>query len=135
MPHLTVEYSANLAGTLDAPALMEKLSAAAVATGVFNLAGIRVRCFRADDYRIADGNAENAYLHLDVRIGHGRDVETRKKAGQAIFAALCDHMAPILAARPLALSLDLGELSPDVSFKAGNIRDYLKARTKEPAGR
>jgi 5-carboxymethyl-2-hydroxymuconate isomerase len=135
MPHLTVEYSANLTEKLDAFALMERLSAAAVATGVFSLAGIRVRCFRADDYRVADGDPDNAYLHLAVRIGHGRDIETRKKAGQAIFAALCDHMAPIMASRPLAISLDIGELSPDLNFKAGNIRDYLKTRGKERDGR
>jgi 5-carboxymethyl-2-hydroxymuconate isomerase len=128
MPHLILEYSANLASEIDAPQLMERLARAAASTGVFPLAGIRVRCHPVEEYYVADGHADNAFLHLLIRLGHGRDVETRKRAGQVVFDALCDHLAPIYARRPLAISMEIVEIHPDLNFKQGNLRDYLKMR-------
>ena len=132
MPHFVIEYSANLDAELDPALLMARLSDAAVATGIFPLAGIRLRCHRAADYRVADGHPDNAFLHVMVRIGHGRDLETRERAGQIIFAALCEHMAPIQARRPLALSMEIVELHPDLNFKTGNIREHMKRRETPP---
>ncbi len=131
MPHLIVEYSANLASDLDRAGLMKRLAEAAVATGAFPLAGVRVRCHCLEEYRIADGHPDNAFLHLHVRIGHGRDLATRRQAGEAIFAALCDFLAPLYANRPLALSMEISEIDPDLNFKQGNLRDHMKTRGAE----
>ena len=128
MPHLVIEYSANLATDIDRQALMARLAEAAVATGVFPLAGVRVRCHPVEEYRVADGHPDNAFLHLMVRIGHGRDLATRRGAGEAIFAALEEFLAPVFARRPFALSMEMDEIHPDLNFKTGNLRDYLVAR-------
>lgn len=130
MPHLLIEYSANLAPALDVPQLMARLADAAVATGVFPLAGIRVRCHPVEQYRIADGHPDNGFVHVMVRIGHGRSVEVRRKAGEALFAALTDALGPLYERGPLALSMEIEEIHPDLNFKQGNLRDYLKRREK-----
>ncbi len=127
MPHLIIEYSANLSHDADMPALMRRLADAAVSTGVFPLAGIRVRCYRIEEYFVADGHPQNAFLHLMVRIGHGRDLATRRNAGEAIFSALCDFFASVMAKRPLALSLEIDEIHSDLNFKHGNLREHLAA--------
>jgi 5-carboxymethyl-2-hydroxymuconate isomerase len=128
MPHLIVEYSTNLAGNFNRPALAKHLADAAVATGVFALAGVRVRFHPVDEFRVADGHPDNAFLHLMLRMGHGRDLETRKRSGQAIFDALCSFFAEVEKRRPLALSMEMVEIDPDLNFKHGNLRDYMKAR-------
>jgi len=127
MPHLIIEYSANIADSIDMPHLMERLNHKAVETGVFPLGGIRTRAHRCDEYRIADGNPENAFIHIWVRIGVGRDVETRRSAGQALFDILADHVAHIFDERPLTIGLELGELHPELNFKKNNIHARLKA--------
>ena len=53
MPHIIIEYSANLEERLGLDGLMDTLHAAALVTGVFPLGGLRVRAHRADRYRIA----------------------------------------------------------------------------------
>lgn len=131
MPHLVIEYSANLAPDFAAPALMERLAGAAVKTGIFPLAGVRVRLHKVADYRIADGHPDNAFLHLNLRIGHGRDLATRRQAGEAIFAALTDFFAAVEARRPLALSMEISEIDPDLNFKKGNLREHMAARKPE----
>ncbi len=54
MPHLTIEYSANLDGTGDIAGLCRSLHAAMLATGLFELGAIRVRALCAEDYAVAD---------------------------------------------------------------------------------
>lgn len=133
MPHLIVEYSANLAADVDPQRLARHLADAAVATGVFPVAGVRVRFHPVEDYRVADGHTDNAFLHLMIRMGHGRDLDTRKRAGEAIFAALRGYFADAYARRPMGISMEMVEIHPDLNFKDNNMRDYIKAREARAA--
>jgi 5-carboxymethyl-2-hydroxymuconate isomerase len=127
MPHLIIEYSANLDRSIRMKLLMEKLGDKAVETGVFPLGGIRIRAHRVEEYRVADGKAENAFIHIWARIGDGRDIETRKRAGQALFDVLCEHVARIFDERPLTIGLEMQELHPELNYRKNNIHAKLKA--------
>ena len=48
MPHLTLDYSANLDGAVDMQALCALLHEAMISTGLFELGTIRVRALRAN---------------------------------------------------------------------------------------
>ncbi len=126
MPHLIVEYSANIEQALDLPVLMRALKEGAVATGVFPLGGIRVRGARRDHYDIADGDVDNAFVHLQARIGAGRDEATRSAAADALFAVLCDHLEGLYASRGLGISLEFVEIDPVTSRKRNNLHERLK---------
>ena len=56
MPHLIVEYSANLERDVDIPRLVAAVHAAALETGVFPIGGIRTRAERRDIYQVADSH-------------------------------------------------------------------------------
>ena len=88
MPHFSIEYSANLEALVHMPALLETLRLAAIETGLFPLAGIRIRAFRADHVSIADGNPDNAFLDLSIRLREGRDQTAKESAVANIFKAL-----------------------------------------------
>jgi len=77
---------------------------AAVATGIFPLGGIRVRAVRCEHYAIADGNPDLGFLDMVLRLGEGRDLVTRKKAGEHIFEALSAYLDPVFAQSKFALS-------------------------------
>ena len=128
MAHIVVEYSAGLRGRLDLPAFLAAVHQAALATGVFPIGGIRTRAYMAEHYVIADGHRDNAFVHLSLKVGHGRDPETRKRACEAIFEAACSHLAPIFAAVPLGISLEMQEIDPVLTFKKNNLHDYVKRR-------
>jgi 5-carboxymethyl-2-hydroxymuconate isomerase len=128
MPHVVVEYSANLRARIDVPALLRCLHEAALATGVFPLGGTRTRAAERTDYVVADGHPDNAFVHVSLRIGHGRDLETRRRAGQQVFDALCLQLAPVYDASPLAISFELQEIDPDLSFKHNNLHRHIEAR-------
>ena len=127
MPHFTIEYSANLASLLDMGKVVEVVRKAAVETGIFPLGGIRVRAIRCEHYAIADGAAEYGFLDMVLRLGEGRDLPTRKKAGEHIFRALSQHLDPVFSASKFALSFDMQINDKDTSFKRNNIHEALKA--------
>lgn len=135
MPHLVLEYSANLEGTLDIGELVRVVHETALETGVFPLGGIRTRAERRDIYRIADGNPENRFVHLTARIGTGRTLEARQEAGDIIFAALCGALQSVFDIYPLAISFEVQEAHPQLNFKKNNIHKKLEqnsANSSEP---
>lgn len=125
MPHFTIEYSANLESVVDMGDLVETVRRAAVATGIFPLGGIRVRAIRCEHYAIGDGREGLAFLDVLLRIGEGRDLTTRQRAGATIFDALSRHLEPAFIAMPLALSFDMQINSKETSWKRNTIHDLL----------
>jgi 5-carboxymethyl-2-hydroxymuconate isomerase len=127
MPHFTIEYSANLDSRLDMGKIVEVVRKAAVETGIFPLGGIRVRAIRCEHYAIADGRPQHGFLAMVLRLGEGRDLATRKKAGEHIFRALSDHLDPVFAKSQFALSFDMQINDKETSWKRNNIHEALKA--------
>lgn len=126
MPHFTIEYSANLDSRLDIGAVCEIVRKAAVETGIFPLGGIRVRAIRCEHYAIADARNDYGFLDMVLRIGEGRDLPTRQKAGEHVFQALSKHLDPVFADSKFALSFDMQINDKDTSWKRNNIHDALK---------
>jgi 5-carboxymethyl-2-hydroxymuconate isomerase len=131
MPHLNIEYSANLGEALDIQALVDRIHETALETGIFPLGGVRTRAEARTHYRIANGNPDAGYIHMIVRIGSGRDIDTRKAAGEKIFGALCDFTDELFQSRPLALSFELHEIPPDMAWRKNNLHDLLKKEAGE----
>ncbi len=130
MPHFTIEYSANLDKRVDMTEVVEIVRKAAVETGIFPLGGIRVRAIRCEHCAIADGNPNLGFLDMVLRLGEGRDLATRKKAGEHIFKALSAHLDPVFAQSKFALSFDMQINDKETSWKRNNIHEALKV---EPA--
>jgi len=126
MPHLTLDYSANLEPLCDMAALCNHLRLAAIETGVLPLAGVRVRAFCATHVSIADGSPDNIYLDISVRLREGRDLETRQRATAHIFAAARAFLAPVIENHPIALSMEMRNIDADLAPKLNTIRDHLK---------
>jgi 5-carboxymethyl-2-hydroxymuconate isomerase len=127
MPHFTLEYSANLDALVDMGKVVEVVRKAAVETGIFPLGGIRVRAVRCEHFAIADGNPELGFLAMVLRLGEGRDLATRKQAGEHVFKALSDYLDPVFANSKFSLSFDIQINDKEMSWKRNNIHEALKA--------
>jgi len=129
MPHFTIEYSANLNGRVDMGAVVELVRKEAVATGIFPLGGIRVRAIKCEHYAIANGDKKLGFLDMVLRLGEGRDLPTRQKAGEHIFKALSAYLDPVFANSKFALSFDMQINDRETSWKRNNIHEALKVET------
>ena len=132
---MIVEYSANVEQLIELDALLDKLHACALDTGVFPLGGLRVRAHKTERYRIADKAPANGFVHVTGLIGHGRPLDVQQRAGERLFDVLTAHLEPLYAKSPLAISLNIQEFHPVLSFKKNNLHEYVRKRgAAAPAG-
>lgn len=129
MPHLIYEYTDNLKAEGDIPGLLRKTNQVVLAQGgVFPIGGIRARAICLTDYCVADGSADDAFVHLTFKMGAGRTPEEKQKVGDELFSMLKDHFAELFARRGLALSMEIVEFSEAGTWKHNNIHArYRKA--------
>jgi 5-carboxymethyl-2-hydroxymuconate isomerase len=132
VPHLTLEYSANLADEKRIGELCNKLAHRLDAQRdgeqrVFPLGGIRVRALRCHEYCVADGRSDAAFLHANLKIAVGRSPQIRQAAGDALFNVIKEHFADEFAASGLALSMEINEFSEAGTWKHNNLHARLKS--------
>lgn len=127
MPHLIYEYTDNLKAEGDIPGLLRKTNQVVLAQGgVFPIGGIRARALCLTDYCVADGSADDAFVHLTFKMGAGRTPEEKQKVGDELFAMLKEHFASLFARRGLALSMEIVEFSEAGTWKHNNIHARYK---------
>ncbi|WP_422039530.1 5-carboxymethyl-2-hydroxymuconate Delta-isomerase [Roseibium sp.] len=125
MPHISIEYSANLEQRTDIQALCDVLRSEAAGIEAFPTPGIRVRALRADHFSIADGDPKHAFVDISVRLRAGRPDDVKKDAVKRLFDAAQTFLKPVLETSSLALSLEMRDIDPDLSPKTGSIREHL----------
>lgn len=127
MPHVTIEYSANVEQRLDIAELCAVALEAASSTGVLELAATRVRAVRCDHYAIADRHPDNSFIDVSLRMGRGRAENARAATGKALWDALRTYCAPLFETQYFALSVELREIDPVMSWKENGIKPRLRA--------
>jgi 5-carboxymethyl-2-hydroxymuconate isomerase len=114
MPHITAEYSQNLADSVDIRRLVQELHETVINSGLFEVATVRTRAEPREIYVVADGRPENVFLQVIARIRPGRSVEERKQLGEALLTT-CKRA---LAALPrVAVGVEIHELNPEMLFR------------------
>ena len=121
MPHFIAECTDNIREEADLPGLFAKVNEALAATGIFPLGGIRSRAHWLDIWQMADGRHDYAFVHMTLKIGAGRSLESREEVGEMLFALIKTHFAELMASRYLALSFELDELHPTLNYKQNNV--------------
>lgn len=110
MPHVIIEYTANVEVDARIPELMRLLNGVLIGhADVFPTGGIRTRALRLDQYRMADGAEDDAFIHVVFRIKAGRPKAVTGPICAELFAALRAHLADVFARRNLGLTLELEE--------------------------
>lgn len=133
MPHLVILYTGNLDAVSNMTALCRALADAMLTVTdeagkqVFPTGGTRVLAYPAPHFAVADGGAagraagftaDYGFVYLNLRMGRGRSAAVQLQAGQKLEAVAKAHFAPLLATRPVGITLQIDE-GPEV-FDAKN---------------
>ena len=121
MAHIVVEYTDNIAAEADIPGLLAKLNQVMLDQGAFPPGGIRSRAIELKYYRVADGTADDAFVHTTLKIGAGRSPEVKQRTNDALFDAIKGHFADLFSKRYLALSMEHHEFDEAGTYKHNNI--------------
>ena len=136
MPHLVILYTPQLDAETEMGALCRSLADTMQSVKdeagkpVFPIGGIRVLAYPAAHSAVADGGAagragggtgDYAFVYLNLRIGRGRSEAVKKASGAALTDTARAHFAPLLAARPIGLTLQIDEGPEVFDAKFGNL--------------
>ena len=127
MPHITIEYSANIAALADIDALVAAVHAAALDDGLPAVDALRTRAVARRHYRIADGDPAYGFTAVTVRIGPGRSTEAVHRFLGCLMDALDGHLAPLRPALPVALSAEVRLIDPDLRINRNYVRTHLNS--------
>lgn len=119
MPQLTLEYTDNL--DFNVQALLARLHSDLVATGAINLKGLKSRAIRLTEYRIADGNPDYAFVHVNLLIREGRPAEVQKDAAQRVLAVLKETFGDRFEKGYMSVSVDIKEMRDGIAQTYHNI--------------
>lgn len=121
MPHIIIEYTKNLVEEGDIPALLQKINDALLEhPTIIPIGGLRTRAIRLDEYVVADGVQDDAFVHATMKLGGGRTEEQLQLVGDAAFNTIVEHFQTIFDARSLALSLEM-QILDRPTYKKNNI--------------
>jgi len=128
LPHLTLEYSANLENAVDIKALCQLLRDTLLDTQLFEMGAIRVRALRAEIFVVADDLPQNSFLDASLRIGAGRKPEEKTHLGELLMTAMNEFLQTKLETPHFALSLEIKEIDAQLSWKKNTIHPRLRNR-------
>jgi 5-carboxymethyl-2-hydroxymuconate isomerase len=126
VPHIIVEYSANLEEALSIATLVTEVHRAVLATGTFKIGAVRTRAARRDIFVIADGDPQNAFINVIARIGRGRELEKRQGLAAAIMAVIEAQAETLAPSRGLALSVYVEEIDEEGALRKNNLHARME---------
>ncbi len=134
MPHVVVQYTANLDPEADmgrlCHALAEVLVAQRDAAGarVFPIGGTRVLAYPAPHFAVGDGQPDRCFVYLQVRIAPGRERSLVTATGEALIAAVKLHFATIFATRAIGITLQIDEGEPVFDAKHSTLHPLFAGK-------
>ncbi len=123
MPHLVLLYSPDIEKDVDVGGLCRALADTMISVRdengkqVFPTGGTRVLAYPAAHAAIADGRGDYGFLYANLRMGLGRSSAVHKTVGDTLLGVLKSWMDPLLARRPVGLTLQIDE-SPGQVYDA-----------------
>lgn len=117
MPQIILEYSTNNAAEPDYAVLFGEIHQLLHTVAGIRLENCKSRARLAEDFFIGDGNASNAFVHLQIRIIEGRSSEIKKAIGEKCLALLKRAYAKSVEALELQITVEVDDLIRDFYFK------------------
>jgi 5-carboxymethyl-2-hydroxymuconate isomerase len=117
MPHIILEYSANILEKKDMRTLLLTCQQQITDTLPAKLESCKGRAVEHTQFCVGDGNADNAFVHLGLRVLKGRSEEQHKRVGEQLLETLKQHFSQSREKLHLQITVEVGELQ-EAYFKA-----------------
>ena len=115
MPHVVLQYTANLEPLVDVPAFCEDIATALVAMkaedgkDLFPIGGTRVLAYPAQHYAVANAKGDYAFCYINIRIAPGRSEAMKKKTGDTVLALARARFASAFEKTHVGVTIQIDE--------------------------
>ena len=116
MPHIILEYSANLDELPSFNALFADIHQTLNREGGIRLENCKSRARIANDFYIADGHPNHCFVHLSIEFVKGRSQEIKQIIGQECLRLVKDAYQAQLSEQ-LQITVKIDDIELDYYFK------------------
>lgn len=118
MPHLTLEYTTNLAG-FDPRGALDSLNIALVESSQFDGPDIKSRAVALDCFQIGVGGVDAAFVHVTLSLLSGRTPQIKKELSSRLLQALQKRVgsASPISTLDVQITVDVNDLDRDCYAK------------------
>ncbi len=117
MPHLTLEYTSNLAHKRPTAELLLRLHHLLESTAGIRVANCKSRWREVGEWVVGNGEGESAFVHLDIRLLEGRPREVQQAVGRGAAEILMAHFLPAPEEVDLQITVEVLEIRRVFYFK------------------
>jgi len=117
MPHLTLEYTANLQEQAPNADLLLGLHQLLEAVAGIKIENCKSRWRRVDDWVAGTGEGESAFVHLNLRFLEGRRLDVQQAIGAGAVDILRAHFTPAPVGLDLQITVEIQEIRKSTYFK------------------
>ena len=110
MPHLVLEYSANVPDRPDMKRVLLDLHEALLAAAPFERKDLKSRAVRHEVFAVADGSEDRAFVALSIAILEGRPDAVKAALSEAALEVLVRAYPELVAGGRGAISVEVRDL-------------------------
>ncbi len=112
MPHVILQFSKDVCDQRTAETFFEKAHEFLVKALPTQLSSCKSRALEHNVFCVGEGNPENAFIHLTLKVLPGRAPETLEKVSQGLLTLLTEHLKKEgMTHKKTGLSVEIQELS------------------------
>jgi len=117
MPQVTLEVTSNILETFTPALWAQKIHDNLLTSGQFQIADLKTRVLKIDDYVIADNDDARSFVHLTCAILTGRSVDVRQNLGRKLYHVLCEVFSESKQKQICDISVEIREMEKETYFK------------------
>jgi uncharacterized protein len=110
MPQLVLDYSGNVGQEVDFERLFEGLHQALADAAGVDVAACKSRAMRRETFRVGEGVAGQAFVHMEVGLLSGRTAEKKRDIAAVCLDVLALHYAESLERLDLQLTVEVRDM-------------------------
>lgn len=110
MPQLILEFSANILEKENIELLFQDLHSILSKTLPTDLDSCKSRLYFTDTYCVGNGQSNNAFIHITLKVMPGRSPDTLKTLGDSMMELLKNYFSESLKKLNLQVTLEIIEL-------------------------
>ena len=117
MPHLTLEYTANLSDKRPDATLFVTLHRLLESVAGIKIGNCKSRWRKTDEWVVGAGEGPSAFVHLDLRFMEGRPEKVKQALGMALLEILRAYFGPPQSGTDLQITVEIQDIRKVSYFK------------------
>ncbi len=117
MPHLTLYYTANLPAQTSFEPLLAQFHSILANVGGVKIGNCKSKALRIEEFFVADGTQNQAFVHLDLRLLEGRSPELKQDIGKHCLAAIKEAFSELVEHNQIQITVEIRDIARHSYFK------------------